>query len=279
MAWISVHESVKGPKLRELCKALNCSPFEALGVLNFLWLWGLENADKEGNILSADEEDLNWYLHGVGGPKCKLCMDAVVKALFDTGWLDRTPQGICIHDWDTWQDQWYKAKERRESDTQRKREYRKNKKLSPSPYNPGDTQKEDGPAESPQDCPAGNEGTEDNKQPETPTEVKKPIYTPGFEKFWSVYPRKEDKGLGYKKYAARRKDGYSDEDLYQAAKAYAEKCERLHTEKRYIKHPRTFLGDALPFVEFIPKEKKPDASLTVPERTNPFADEEDRSDN
>ena len=45
MAWISVHESVDGPKLRNLYKKLKCSKFEAIGILNFLWFWGLNNAE------------------------------------------------------------------------------------------------------------------------------------------------------------------------------------------------------------------------------------------
>ena len=58
MAWISVHESVDGPKLRNLYKKLGCSKFEALGILNFLWIWGLTNAEKDGLILFADKEDI-----------------------------------------------------------------------------------------------------------------------------------------------------------------------------------------------------------------------------
>lgn len=62
MAWISVHESVDGPKLRNLYKQLGCSKFEALGILNFLWIWGLTNAEKDGLILYADKEDIERYL-------------------------------------------------------------------------------------------------------------------------------------------------------------------------------------------------------------------------
>ena len=93
MAWISVHESVDGPKLRNLYKKLGCSKFEALGILNFLWIWGLTNAEKDGLILFADKEDIERYLYGVGSG-CKLSPKQVVDALFETGWIDRTPAGL-----------------------------------------------------------------------------------------------------------------------------------------------------------------------------------------
>ena len=51
MAWISVHEQVIGAKLRSLAKEIGCSQNEALGLLVRLWLWGINNANKEGQIV------------------------------------------------------------------------------------------------------------------------------------------------------------------------------------------------------------------------------------
>ena len=130
MAWISVHESVDGPKLRKLYKQLGCSKFEALGILNFLWFWGLMNAEKDGLILYADKSDIERYLYGAGSG-CKLDAGKVVDALFDSGWLEWSPMGICIHDWVMWQDQLYKAKEAREKDARRKRLRKPKKEMHP----------------------------------------------------------------------------------------------------------------------------------------------------
>ncbi len=79
-------------------------------------------------------------------------------------------------------------------------------------------------------------------------------YETHFEVFWSAYPRKDDKGQAYKKYQARLNDGFSEEELLQAAKAYAEQCKRDKTAPRYIKQGKTFLGDATPFRDFLPKQ-------------------------
>jgi len=121
MAWISVHESVLGPKLRRLLKQLDTSSFECLGILNCLWLWGLNNADENGRILDATTEDIERHLYGVA-IGCDLDMKKVVSALIDTGWIDLTNDGMFLHDWAGWQELWYKAKARRKHDVDRKRE-------------------------------------------------------------------------------------------------------------------------------------------------------------
>lgn len=263
MAWISVHESVDGSKLREFHKKLGCSKFEALGILNFLWFWGLSNADKDGLILHVDREDVERYLYGVGAG-CKLSTKAILDALFETGWLDQIPNGIYIHDWETWQEQWYKAKERRESDAKRKRDSRKKTSFS------NDTETADTPQDVPQDIPADGPGGEEESDASASSAPEEPKYTPAFSQFWDAYPRKIGKGEAYKKYKARRNDGYSDAELITAAKNYALQVKKAKTEKQYIKHPKTFLSDTLPFVDFLPKKAEQQPVESTPDGGNPF---------
>lgn len=280
MAWISVHESIDGPKLRNLYKQLKCSKFEAAGILNFLWFWGLNNAERDGLILYADKEDIERYLYGVGAG-CVLDPKKVVDALFESGWLDWTPLGICIHDWETWQAQWQKAKDARERDAARKRESRRNSKAASENAEKSDTA-QDSPADAPMD--AGEEQSEvdddtgeptpevqaEAEAPPPPEPPEPPKYTPAFDQFWSAYPRKAEKGTAFKKYQTRIKEGYSPEELLTAAKNYALQCKRQNTEKRYIKHPATFLSDNRPFLDYLPKESR--AEATPPQDGgNPFA--------
>lgn len=273
MAWISVHESVDGPKLRKLYKQLGCSKFEALGILNFLWFWGLTNAEKDGLILYADKSDIERYLYGAGSG-CKLDDGKIVDALFDSGWLEWSPMGICIHDWVMWQDQWYKAKEAREKDARRKRESRRSR--PPGQEEQASTDKNaDSPVDSPLDT--GQEADEEAKEGDAPPSEDRPKpepakYTTDFETFWDAYPRKADKGMAYKKYKARLNDGYSPAELLEAAKNYALQCRRQNTEKQYIKHPKTFLGDSTPFLDYLPKQKEPPPDPGGPGRSNPFAE-------
>lgn len=257
MAWISVHESVDGPKLRNLYKKLGCSKFEAVGILNFLWFWGLTNADKSGLILCADKEDVSRYLYGAG-TGCKLPPDAIADALIDAGWLDDTPDGIFIHDWETWQEQWYKAQERREADAERKRKARKAALDAANDTNSAELKKK-------------------NEERVIKGEMVA-LYTADFERFWKAYPRHADKGMAYKQYRARINAGFSEEQMLLAANAYAAQCVRNGTEKRYIKHATTFLGPATPFVEFLPNSGIADtASEQLPDESNPF-DEYGRGD-
>lgn len=267
MAWISVHETIKGPKLREFRKRLGCSEFEATGVLIYLWLWGLDNATKDGLILSADEDDIVQFI-SYAGAGCSLEPKKIVKALFDSGWLDRTESGIYIHDWDVWQEQWYKVKENRERDARRKRESRRHKPVIETTA--------DAPADSPADIPPDSP-PEVLETPEAPPQggdekPRDPAYPTPFEDWWTVYPRKIEKGYAYKKYQARRKDGYSDAELMEAAKNYAAQCKKLKTEKQYIKHPKTFLSDSQPFLDYLPKNKVQPPADTVPDNKNPFAE-------
>lgn len=103
---------------------------------------------------------------------------------------------------------------------------------------------------------------------------KRSSYSVPFEKFWSAYPRKIDKGNAYKKYQARLHDGYSDEQLITAARNYAAECSKLRTQKEYIKHPKTFLSDALPFLDYLPKDQE----KKQPTSDNPYAMWEEEAD-
>ena len=274
MAWVSVHDTVDGSKLREFAKALKCTKEEALGALVSLWMWGLKNADKTGRLPGADKQDI------LDAFSTKFASKApnVVDALIENAWIDVDETGILIlHDWNEWQAQWYKAVERREHDAKRKAVQRA-KKLGVSAgksMEKVDAHAEksvenvnDAPTQKAKELPV-SENISFLLEDEEPKASK---YSVGFEEFWKVYPRKVDKGNAYKKYSARRKDGFSDEELLQAAKAYAAECQKLHTEQTYIKHPKTFLSDSLPFTDYIKKSVPKQQEFEVPETGNPFED-------
>lgn len=240
MAWISVHEQVIGGKLRTLAKELDCSQNEALGMLISLWLWGINNADKEGRIIGATKEDVAKVL-SIGIAEEINPLDAV-DALIKTKWIDLDTD-LFIHDWQEWQEQWYKAMEARERDKERKRRERAAKKLASQKSPP--VKKEEPVISTP-------------KATIPPPKEEKPKaegYSKDFEEFWEVYPRKVGKGDAYKKYKTRVKDGWSPAELLEAAKNYRTKVLNERTESQYIKHPKTFLSDTTPFVDFIKKDE------------------------
>lgn len=265
MAWISVHEQVIGGKLRSLAKEIGCSQNEALGLLVRLWLWGINNADKEGRIIGADKTDVAEVL--TIGIDARYSPEDVVNALIKTAWIDIDDE-LFIHDWEEWQEQWYKAIEVREKDAARKREERKRKRLlkaSEAKKEAGETEEKDMEAVLP---------TPKLIIPQEEVAKSQPAvteYPEGFNQFWEVYPKKVGKGEAYKKYKARINNGWKPEELKMAAENYAAKVAREKTEKQYIKHPKTFLSDTEPFVDFLPRkdEVKP---ITASNDDDPYAD-------
>lgn len=251
MAWISVHESIVGPKLRDLRKKLKCSQWEAEGILCSLWLWGLTNAAKDGFLPCTGREDIAADLSGTSAGS-KLATDDIVDALIETGWIDEGNDGLSLHDWDVWQEQWYKAKAKREYDAKRKREIRKKQdeaadepvEIAPPPAEPA-------PKEEPAAAPLA-----DTK------------YSKSFEEFWEAYPRHDEKAGAYKCYKARLKDGFSEDEILFAAKCYAMRCQREHTERKYIKQAKTFLGPSTPFTDFLPSRQP---AKLAPDTENPFS--------
>jgi len=238
MAWISVHEDILGGKMRELSKSIGCSQNETVGILIRLWLWGINNADKEGRIIGANADDVAEIL-AIGKDK-GIEADSIVDYLIECDWIEVVDDTLYIHDWEEWQEPLYAFKERRERDRQRKRAERAKAKDNPKPT-PKPEQK-------------------DEKQSEEKTEKKSSGYTKDFEEFWQIYPRKVGKGEAYKKYKARLNDGFSEAELLEAATNYARKCASEHTEEKYIKHGKTFLSETTPFMDYISSRQEAKAT-------------------
>ena len=270
MAWVRVHDTVDGSKLREFAKSINCTKEEALGALVSLWIWGLKNADIDGRLPGADRDDI------LDAFSTKFVSRApnVVDALVETNWIDSEEDALVIHDWSQWQAQWYKAVERRKKDAERKA--RKCAEIKSEIDTKSDGKSADDERPQMKEIPVSeNLSFLEESNPEPKPKASK--YSTGFEAFWSVYPRKIDKGNAYKKYSARRNDGYSDEELLKAATNYALECKKLHTESSYIKHPKTFLSDSLPFTDYLKKDAPAQQKFGLPESGNPY-EEDDWSD-
>ena len=258
MAWISVHEQVIGAKLRNFAKKLGCSQNEALGLLVRFWLWGIHNANADGLIESATKEDVANDALNAGIDRRYQALDAV-EAMIDTGWIDFQDGCLCIHDWKEWQKQWYKVMKTRNYDNERKARQRNQR---------NEQQEQSGGRE----C-AAEAAPEKGDSPEAappPAKKAKKEYPTGFEAFWEAYPRKTGKGEAYKCYAARLKDGWSPEELLEAARNYAQEMARRHTELQYIKHAKTFLSSDTPFTDFLPRRVVPEQQRFDEEC--PFAD-------
>lgn len=267
MAWISVDQKLIGGKLRSLYKGIGCSQNEAIGILITLWLWGIDNADMGGLIVSADRGDIEALL--VPGLSPEVKAGNVVDKLIETGWVDEIDGQLFLHDWEDWRAYYNRYIRDKQSNADRQARYkakhRKTDKNAESNVtnngtNNVETENETEKTPDAQPAPPKTKKTQEEK------------YGKDFEEFWSIYPRKADKGQAFKKYAARRKDGYSPEELKAAAENYRRQCERQRTETQYIKHAKTFLGDSLPFIDYLPKNPEParQESTAGGQGANPF---------
>lgn len=216
MAWISVYQEVDGPKLRRLSRSLGTCKAEALGILNFLWFWGMNNADETGKTLEADRIDIEEVFASV----TKLPADKVVDALFDTGWIEDRDGCIYIHDWDVWQEQWYKLQKTRKYDAERKRRakaseaQRSQPKSHPEEPSPKPTQL---PPDVEKDASEGNQ-----KQPEGEQKKPKGPVKKAYAEF--VHMTEENYGKLLKLYGKRFTDAcISELDLYKGSKGKAYK--------------------------------------------------------
>jgi len=81
-------------------------------------------------------------------------------------------------------------------------------------------------------------GQEEEEEKEE--EKENNMYSQEFEVFWNIYPNKKDKKGAYEKFKQAVKR-HSVAIIMKGATDYARECEIKETEKRYIKHPKTFL--------------------------------------
>ena len=236
MAWISVDQKLIGGKLRTLHKSIGCSRNEAIGILVTLWLWGIDNSEMDGLISSGDREDIAEVLRP--GISDNLDPETVVNCLIECGWIDEDEGRLYIHDWGDWRVYYNKYVRSKQSNRERQARFKDNHREDDNANNnvtSNVTNIEDGSSTKPK---------------------KEDKYGKEFEDFWSIYPKKADKGQAYKQYKARRNEGYSAEELMIAADGYKKQCEKNHTDKQYIKHAKTFLGSSLPFTDFLPSKQE-----------------------
>lgn len=253
MAWISVDQKLIGGKLRSLYKAIGCSQNEAIGILISLWLWGIDNAEMDGLMVSADREDIKQSFQA--GLSKGLDGDTVVACLIDTGWIDDVDGQLYLHDWGDWRSYYNRYIKEKENHAERMRRYRGRKSEKDETCDISS----DVTSDVPQEKNSSEQSEEENLEKMSCKENQEAKHGKEFEEFWSIYPKKVDKVEAFKKYKARRNDGYSAEEILEAAKAYKAECERKHTDRQYIKHAKTFLGPSLSFTEYIPRNQQPSA--------------------
>lgn len=86
--------TVNSIKFLKLKRRLGLPHWQAVGLLEAVWLFCMTNA-QDGGIGRHSNEDIAAAIEWDGDA------DQLIKNLVDTGWLDRHPEvRLCVHDWD-----------------------------------------------------------------------------------------------------------------------------------------------------------------------------------
>lgn len=101
------------------------------------------------------------------------------------------------------------------------------------------------------------------------------VYSPEFETFWGIYPRREGKRAAWRAWQARLKQHVQPAMLIRAATHYAAYCTAQHTESRFVKQAKTFLGPDAPYDDWVTLRVEPNPVV----RENPTRASPQVSDN
>ncbi len=97
------HNTINLVKFKTLSRLLGMRMYETVGVLESLWIFTLHNA-RDGNLSRFSALELAAWIDFDGDP------DALIEALVQTGWLDRSEAGeLWIHDWQEHAPNWLKG--------------------------------------------------------------------------------------------------------------------------------------------------------------------------
>jgi hypothetical protein len=107
VSWIAIDESIyKHRKTRRLSKRLRVPVARLVGHLAAMWLWGLANADRTGDLGAAMAEDLAfaamWPEAGA---------EAFTAALLEVELLHEVDGRYRFHDWEAYTARYYDGKE------------------------------------------------------------------------------------------------------------------------------------------------------------------------
>ena len=115
--------------------------------------------------------------------------------------------------------------------------------------------------------------TTDEEYKEIKNKRNNNIYASSFEEVWKIYPKKKEKSASYQKYQARLNDGFTEEELFKATKAYVAECEKTG---QWVKTAKTFFGSNTPFTDYLKAGEENAVQETEAEREQRLADEYNR---
>lgn len=88
------HQTPDSMKFRKLARRLGLRLYEAVGVLELLWLFAVANA-PDGNLTEFSPHQIGDWMEWPRDP------GELVAAMVETGWLELNDAGMVVADWET----------------------------------------------------------------------------------------------------------------------------------------------------------------------------------
>lgn len=236
MAWLQIDQTIRDHhKILDAADALETSDAHVTGCLVLLWLWAIDNA-PDGSLAGISEATIaraaKW-----NGDKA-----AFIEVLTDVGLLERTPDGLMIHDW---QERAGNLIERRRSDADRKRRERAEKKaresLKASDGRPTDVHTQSRVEKSKEEK-SIVDGEVSPEPPQTDGGGSGNLQDQRFDQFWEAYPKKVGKVDARKAWKKAKITGEIFDKIMTAIKD-AKASEQWQRENgRFIPNPSTWIN-------------------------------------
>lgn len=270
MAWIESHDSLREhPKLKKMARLLGVNRAAAIGHLHMLWWWCLAYA-QDGDLSRYDAPEI------ADGADFGGDAQEFITAMIEAGFLERRSSNLHVHDWHDYAGRLIDRRERNRQAMRQAREQAKQATKSPvdnTEQPRDDTCKATVPYPTvpyrtiptvPKEIMCAPDDAHGVEQlagitDKAPKSAQNRGYSPEFEAFWRVYPRRVEKRKAYAAWKARLKERLDAELggervttqlLIQVATNYAAECRAKSREPDKIKHPSTFLSAKHPFADY-----------------------------
>lgn len=123
MAWVTIRDGLTNEgRFRRFVRDSGLTEHEALGAVVSLWAWGLNAADRTGEIQCADRKTIAGAI--LRGFSEAVKVARVVDAFISSGFVNEDNGALSFPKWEHEQKSWYSYLDRKEKDAARKRKSR-----------------------------------------------------------------------------------------------------------------------------------------------------------
>lgn len=229
LAWIELHQELREHRKIYACaELLKISRVTMVGTIVSLWLWALDNTPN-GSLAGISNRTI---ARVCDFPEKKA--DALVNALTQTGWLDKSGNVLTIHDWNDYvgklMDRRKKDRERKKKSTGTPQEFpRKSAQIPALQY-------------STITVPNRNNSARNTVESAPAAEESAPHSGKPFTSFWDAYPSKIDREAAREAWKDLNPDPQTAAAILSALECW--KCSSQWTEDdgRFIPNAAKFLS-------------------------------------